>query len=130
MKSSIILILFILLISCNSSIHDTPKNITQFDIERVSPLKYLKLTSKYRINVFKDIKIEGRIANYASVANYKDVTLQVFCINKAGQVIKREKKTVLDLIVPNLSLPFEIATKAADSTDTVMIKLFDATGVK
>ena len=129
-----LLSLLFCLASCNFSPHsnaggDTKKPTTG-DVERISPLQYLQLKSDYMFGNGAELIVDGRITNYATLANYKDVTLQVFCIDAEGKISKREKLVALDRISPGLSMPFKIKTLAPAGTKKVMVKLFDAQGVK
>jgi len=117
--------------ACNFSAQSSgeTKKPSQGDFERINPLSYLDLKSDY---YFKgnELIIDGRITDYATLAKFKDVTIQVFYQNAKGEIISKEKLVALDLIKPNQTAAFKIATPAPDSTRKAVVKLFDATGVK
>ncbi len=68
------------------------KVMTVEEMERAAPRKFLEVTGKVYENFWGDkIKIKGMVSNKATVANFKDVVLEVTFYSKTKSVITTEK---------------------------------------
>jgi hypothetical protein len=120
----------VLLFSCNATNTGDYKKVNQAEVERMSPRTYLKLNCETYIGNNNKLVINGTVRNYSGLAKYKDVILQVFCIDSAGHIVQREQLPAIDFIHTQEVRSFKMVTLATDNTAKVEVKLFDATGVK
>ena len=83
------------------------------EIEAASPLNYLQADGTYRENFIGDkIKIDGSIANTATVTTYKDVTVRVNFYSKTNTLIGSEDYTLYEFYPPNSKQSFKLKVKA------------------
>lgn len=83
------------------------------EIEAASPLNYLQADGTYRENFIGDkIKIDGSIANTATVTTYKDVSVRVNFYSKTNTLIGSEDYTLYEFYPPNTKQSFKLKVKA------------------
>jgi len=129
-KLSYFFVLILLAAACNNNNQVQYKKVNPVDVDRLSPRTYLHLTCNTFVGNQNKLVIDGSIQNSSALAKYKNVIIQIFCIDSSGQIAKREQLPALDLIHPNETQSFKLITLATSNTKKVEVKLFDATGVK
>ncbi|HXS37872.1 MAG TPA: hypothetical protein VN721_14305 [Flavipsychrobacter sp.] len=117
--------------SCSSS--TTPsanyeqKKSSLADIERSSPVKFLKITSSHHTNIIQQMVIDGEIANSATLVTYKNVEVRIKYLDKDGVVLDKEKQVIYDSVGPAATMSFKIKTKAASGTKAITVDIVKAT---
>ncbi len=124
MKNLIFYCLFLLLFSCNNS----GTSESQYQEEKASleeqekqnPKRFLTTEGTYRPTVFGSREVlEGTISNGATVATYKDIVLEVFCNDEAGNELGRQTVTIFETITPNHTHSFKTKVDVPEGTNSV-----------
>lgn len=143
MKKLLIIFLIILIAACgqtnssikenssfsNSSHEKTPEELRQELLmkEKQNPITYLKQQSTWRRNLIGETVLEGTISNIATLANFKDVILDVTWLTKTQTKLKSEKYAVYEYIGAGKSITYKIKANAPSSTGGVQIEIASAT---
>jgi hypothetical protein len=111
MKFSYLLVIALLISSCrspNSQTYEEQKMSIQ-EIEKTNPLNFLTADGTYNQNFWGDIlKIHGMVHNKATVANYKDVVVEIIYLSQTDTELKRENYVIYDFFNANSSKAFEL----------------------
>ena len=78
--------------------------------EKGNPLSFLSCDGTYRKNLLGEWVLEGTISSSASVAEYKDVVLEVHFYSKTNTDLGTEYHTVYEYFPPGKSKRFKIKT--------------------
>jgi hypothetical protein len=79
------------------------------EIEREQPSRFLEASGTYNQNFWGDkMKVHGTIRNNATVANYKDVVVEVIFYSKTETELDRKRYKIYDLFPAHSSKPFEL----------------------
>ncbi len=97
--------------------------------ERRNPAQYLTDETTMRSNLIGEKVIEGTITNTASIATFKDITLQVDFHSKTETVISSKRFTVYEVLAPKQSTGFKFKTFAPSGTDGFSASIIDATAI-
>ncbi len=117
----------IFIFACNSANTQCPssnyesKKTSMEDMERDSPLKFLKINASHRNNLVNQTVVEGEITNKATLTSYKNIEVQVSFLDKEGSVIEKQKHILDDVVKPGATADFKIKTghiKGATSMST------------
>jgi len=127
----IILAFFSLIfLACNSASEQRPstkyeeKKTSMEEIERDSPLKFLKITASHRTNLINQTVVEGEVTNKATLVSYKNIEVQVTFLDKDGSVIEKQKQTLDEVVKAGTTNSFKIKPghiKGATSVSTTII---------
>lgn len=74
--------------------------------ESVEPTKYLKANYTYRVNLVGNTIIEGSIANYATIAGFKNIKIIVYFYSKTDVLLGKESFTIMEFFPPKKSVTF------------------------
>lgn len=96
------------------------------DMEKDSPLKFLKVVGSHRKNIVNQSVIEGEVSNKATLTSYKNVVLQINFLDKEGGSIEKQKHTLDDVVKPGGTAEFKIKTKVKEAT-SLNIDIVEAT---
>ena len=135
MKHYFFALFIVLFISCNSG-NDSETNNTNNSYEKTKmsleekekgmPTSFLKASFTYRQNLIDQWVLEGKISNTATVATYKDVTLNILYFSKTDTEIGSEEKTIFEFFRPGSSQDFKIKTNGYVGTASIKMQIVSA----
>jgi hypothetical protein len=111
--------------ACNSANNQHPstkyeeKKSSLEDMERDSPLKFLKVTGSHRNNLLNQTVLEGEITNKATLVSYKNIALLITWHDKDGSVLEKQKKVLDEVVKPNSTSDFKIKTSHVKGATSV-----------
>lgn len=137
LKLQIIALVILIISACNSGssagsiLPDTrnyeEKKMSLEEEEKSDPLRFLSTEGTYRPKVFgKKFVIEGTIKNDATIATYKDVTIEFTYNSQTESVIGTDRMTIYEFFPPKTTKTFEEKIKAPEGTVTIGWKIVDA----
>ncbi len=90
-------------------------------------LKYLSLDYSLNYKVFsgKD-EIKGKVYNYATMAGYKDILLEVKFKSEAGYLLKTDYFGIYDNVFSGNSIPFSFKTYSPQGTKIIDVSIYEA----
>lgn len=100
------------------------------DMERDSPLKFLKVSGSHRNNIINQTIVEGDITNKATLTTYKNIKVQLNFLDKEGKSIEKQKHNIDDEIKPGATTDFKIKAKHVKEATSVSIDIVEATADK
>ena len=134
---NIIAILFasVMFIACQSgeqrpSAKYEEKKATLEEMERDSPLKFLKVNASHRGNLLNQTVVEGDISNRATLVSYKNIQVQISFLDKDNSLIEKQKETLDDVVKPGATMDFKIKTSHIKGATSVTIEIIAATADK
>lgn len=96
------------------------KKLSVLEVEKANPTSFLTATGTYNRTLFgKKIKVFGTVTNKATVANFKDITIEVIYYSQTNSEIEREKFVLYDYIPANSTKDFEWKINPPRGTNTV-----------
>ena len=117
---------FTLITSILDSSSDTnPANyfeqkMTIGEIEDADPKRFLSAGGKYNESFWgTELKIRGEITNTATVADYKDVTVQVTYYSKTNSVLTTKNYTLYEVYQPNTVTAFRLDIENYKDVDSI-----------
>jgi hypothetical protein len=137
MKNIIVIILACALFaSCGDSANNSRPS-TQYeekkasigDMEKESPLTFLKVSGSHRKNIINQDVVEGEVVNKATFTTYKNITLQINFLDKEGASIEKQKHTLDYEVKPGSTTDFKIKVKVKGAS-SVQIDIVDAVADK
>lgn len=85
------------------------QKMTIAEMENADPIRFLSADGKYNESFWgTKLKIRGEIINQATVASYKDVTIQVTYYSKTNTVLGTNEYTLYEVFQPNTITPFKL----------------------
>jgi hypothetical protein len=85
------------------------KVMTVEEIEKANPSQFLDASGNYRENLFGDaMKVNGTIKNNATVANYKDVVVEVIFYSETDTELDRKQYTIFDFVPAHSTVTFKL----------------------
>ncbi|MES2703208.1 MAG: FxLYD domain-containing protein [Bacteroidota bacterium] len=127
-----LLLVAILLQSCESANNQRPpaqyeeKKASLEEIERDSPLKFLKVSAFHRGNLVNQTVVKGEVINKATLTTYKDVQISITFLDKEGTVIEKEKETLSAPVSPGETNEFKIKTGHVKGASSVTVDIVKA----
>lgn len=123
--------------ACTSSAnHERPstkyeeKKQSLEEMERESPLKFLKVSGSYHGNLLNQSVIEGEITNKATLVGYKDINVQISFLDKEGALIEKQKHLLDEAVDPKTTAGFKIKTKHVKGAESVSVDVVGAVAEK
>lgn len=96
------------------------KVMTVAEIEKSDPTRFLKADGTYNQSFWGDkIKIKGVVTNNATVANYKDVVVEVTFYSKTKSVMTSERYVIYDFFPAHSQKNFELNVTNYKGTNTL-----------
>ncbi len=137
MKQGMIIAATCLLIAgCNSANNQHPsakyeeKKASMADMEKDSPLKFLKISGSHRSNLINQTVVEGEVVNKATLTTYKDIKLQFTFLDKEGGTIEKQKHNLDEEVKPGATADFKIKVKHVKDATSVTMDIVDAVADK
>ena len=138
MKQGIaIVLLCITAAGCNSSsTNQRPsskyeeKKASIADMERDSPLKFLKISGSHRNNLINQTVVEGEVFNKSTLTTYKNIKIKFVFLDKEGSSVEKEELTINDEIKPGSSSEFKMKIKHVKEAMSVTMDVVDAVADK
>jgi hypothetical protein len=98
-----------------------------YNKECSNPLKYLSVDYSLNYKVFsgKD-EIKGKIYNYASIAGFRDIVLEVQYKSESGSLLKTDYFGVDDFVYAGESVTFNFKTYSPQGTKIINVKVYEA----
>ncbi len=129
------LLVSVLLFGCHSgeqkpSAKYEEKKATLEEMERDSPLKFLRVTSSHHGNLLNQTVVEGEITNKATLVSFKNIQVQVSFLDKDNTVIEKQKETLDDVVKPGATNDFKIKTSHVKGASSVTIDIIAAVADK
>jgi hypothetical protein len=85
------------------------KVMTVEEMEKANPEQFLDAGGTYNQNFWGDkMKIQGKITNNATVANYKDVVIEVIYYSETETELLRQQYTIYDFVPAHTTKTFEL----------------------
>lgn len=106
------------------------KKASMEEMERDSPLKFLKVSGSSHGNLVNQTVVEGEIRNKATLITYKNIQLQITFLDKEGSVIEKQKESLDVEVKPGESEDFKIKTGHVKGTNSVTFDIVSATADK
>ncbi len=100
------------------------------DMEKESPLKFLKISGSHRRNLVSQEVIEGEVANHATLTSYKNIEIQLTFLNSDGSTVDKQKHTLDDVAKPGSSVDFKIKVSHVKDASSVTMDIVDAVADK
>ena len=98
------------------------------DQEKVAPKKFLKASGTYKKTVFGgNFKIDGTVANTATVAKFKNVVIEVNFYNDKNKYIRSERYTIEDTFPAGSTKEFKLKIDPPKGADNCKWKAVAAT---
>ena len=129
----IFMLLCFVIAGCNSGAN-SQRPSTQYeekktsiaDMERESPLKFLKISGSHRSNLINQTVVEGEVANKATLTTYKNIKIQLTFLDKEGGTIEKQKHAIDDEVKPGTTADFKIKVKHVSEAVSVTMDVVDA----
>ncbi|MEO6682519.1 MAG: FxLYD domain-containing protein [Ginsengibacter sp.] len=121
-----------MMISCNSDNstieQENYENTREalLELEQKSPTKFLTVTSQDKKNLLGQTVIKGKLTNTATVAVFKDVTIQLFFYSKTKALLETDTETIFERLEPGQTREFKTKYFAPKGTDSVGLKVMNA----
>lgn len=88
------------------------KKMSVEEIERSNPVSFLDATGTYQEGLFgKNMKVDGRIANSATVVSYKDVEIEIIYYSETNTKLGSDRFVIYDVFPSNTTKSFEVKVK-------------------
>jgi hypothetical protein len=113
----------------NPSREKSPEELRQELVsrERENPVNYLKIEGTMRNNLIGLKVLEGTITNSASIANFKDVVVEVTWFTKTDTELSKVYYTVYEYVGAGNSIRYKIKADAPGATGGFQINVSSAT---
>jgi hypothetical protein len=98
--------------------------------ERQTPTAYLHHSGGWRRNLLGQIVLEGTIENKASIANFKDVELQITWLTRTNTEIGTSAKTIYEYVKSGQSVPYKLRFNVPSGTRDVRVEIGAAVAVE
>lgn len=96
------------------------KKISVLEVERANPSSFLAANGTYNRTLFgKKIKVHGSVTNRATVANFKDITIEVIYYSDTRSEIERERFVLYDFVPAHSTKSFEWKISPPSGTNTI-----------
>src|ERR1043165_892310 len=113
----VIALLAMSVLSCNSANKERPsakyeeKKKSMEEMERETPLKFLKITGDHHGNIINQVVIDADIHNSATLTAFKDIEVKMTFKDRSGAAIERDTKTLNDIVGPGATKRVKIKVR-------------------
>lgn len=137
MKKTLLVAIPAFLVACNSGTgsdstltdqsYET-KVLSVEEMEKADPSKFLDAEGTYNENFWGNkLKIHGDVTNNATVANYKDVVIEVTFFTKTETVLDKQRYIIYDFFPAHQTKNFEMKIDRPDNCEKLGWKAVAAT---
>lgn len=96
------------------------KKLSVLEVERANPAQFLSAEGTYNRTLFgKKIKIHGTVTNKATVANFKNITIEMIYYSYTNSEINRERFVLYDYVPAHSTKSFEWKINPPGGTNTI-----------
>lgn len=95
--------------------------------ENQTPTSYINHEGTWRKNLLGETVLEGTLSNKATIANFKDIVLNVVWMSKTNTDLKSENFVVYDFVRPGQSIKYKIKTYAPSAVANIRVGVASAT---
>jgi uncharacterized protein YcfL len=96
------------------------------EMEKKSPLRFLKVTGADKKNLLGQTVIKGNISNKAKMVTFKDIDVQLSFYSKTGTLLMEDQEVIYDKVAPGNSISFKSKYFSPKGTDSVAMKILSA----
>lgn len=96
------------------------------ELEKKSPVKFLKVAGDDKKNLLGQTVIKGKISNKAKMVTYKDIDVQLSFYSKTKTLLMEDQEMVYDEVAPGATINFKSKYFAPKGTDSVAMKIVSA----
>jgi len=100
--------------------------LTLKEQESLYPTSFIKSDGTYRRNLIGEWVMEGSVTSKATVANYKDVVLNISYYSKTNTLIGSEQHTLYEYLAPGSTVQFKIKSFGYKGTSGIGVEVEDA----
>lgn len=106
----------------------TPEELRQELLakERLQPELYLSNEGTWRKTLFGKTILEGSVSNIATLADFKDITLEVKFLAKTGAEINTAQYVLYEFVSAGGKVNYKLRIKAPSATNAINIRIADA----
>ena len=132
----VIALLAMSVLSCNSANKERPsakyeeKKKSMEEMERETPLKFLKITGDHHGNIINQVVIDADIHNSATLTAFKDIEVKMTFKDRSGAAIERDTKTLNDIVGPGATKRVKIKVRKPKGTSSVTFDIVGAVADK
>ncbi len=138
MKNILGIILLLLVFSCKEKAKEQKFDEKTYEVvketladkEKKNPTRFLSVENKDHKNIIGQTVVKGTITNHATVISYKNVLLKVSFYSKTGVKLDEGNETIYEHLKPSKSIKFKTKYFAPKGTDSVAVKVLNATAIK
>lgn len=96
------------------------RKMSVLEVEQADPARFLRAFGNYNRTLFgKKIKVHGSVTNSATVANFKDIEIEVVYYSATRSIIDRERFTLYDFVPAHSTKSFEWKISPPQGTETL-----------
>lgn len=138
-RLSILFLLSVFLFSCTSSggesaaererISYEETRTALFEKEISNPQAFLSASGDNKKNLIGQTVVKGKISNSATIAAFKDITIQFTFFSATGTLLETDKETLYLEVGPGKTKNFKTKYFAPKGTDSVAISVTGAQGI-
>lgn len=104
------------------------KVMTVEEIEQADPAKFIKSSGQYKQTILGNkFRIFGKVTNNATVAKYKDISIQINYYSETETLLHSETYVLYEYLTPRLSKEFEIKVNRPAGSTKIGLETIGAT---
>jgi hypothetical protein len=129
-----ILAVFVSLSACSSNEEEQKASQKKYEevtlsveeMEKKSPLSFLKVTGADKKNLMGQTVIKGNISNKAKMVTFKDIDVKLSFYSKTGTLLMEDHEVIYDEVAPGNNISFKSKYFSPKGTDSVAMKILSA----
>jgi len=129
-----ILAVFVSLSACSSNEEEQKASQKKYEevtlsveeMEKKSPLSFLKVTGADKKNMLGQTVIKGNISNKAKMVTFKDIDVKLSFYSKTGTLLMEDHEVIYDEVAPGNNISFKSKYFSPKGTDSVAMKILSA----
>jgi uncharacterized protein YcfL len=129
-----VLAVFVSLSACSSNEEEQKASQKKYEevtlsveeMEKKSPLSFLKVTGADKKNLLGQTVIKGNISNKAKMVTFKDIDVKLSFYSKTGTLLMEDHEVIYDEVAPGNNISFKSKYFSPKGTDSVAMKILSA----